>query len=333
MRDGRFALASAAATPGELLRRLHGLWGVGILADEDASLLELVTLLLDDGEPWVRAHAARILGDARHGATGAKLVRALNDESAVVQREAALALGKLQEPAAVEPLFELLAQVQDSDPALRCAAIIGLSGCASSEQLTAAIARDSVHARLGAVVALRRARHPAVALFLEDPEPLVVVEAARAIHDVPIPVAMTNLAGKLRHAVLEDNALTRRVLNANFRLGGSDRAQDLADFALREDARPEHRREALELLALWQEPPGPRPRAGRLAADPRPASPSTFCPTSATSSSARASKSPPPMSSTRSSPSLPGTAQVASTRTCCAGHAIPRGRSQSAPKP
>ena len=72
--------------------------------------------------------------------------------------------------------------------------------------------------RRAAVVALRRQQSPAVKVFLSDREPLVVLEAARAINDTPINQAMPALA-ELIDATQDEDAIARRVLNANFRLG------------------------------------------------------------------------------------------------------------------
>ena len=48
--------------------------------------------------------------------------------------------------------------------------------------------------RLAKLLALRRLGNPAVAYFLEDEDPQIVLEAARAINDVPIPAAFPQLA-------------------------------------------------------------------------------------------------------------------------------------------
>ena len=58
------------------------------------------------------------------------------------------------------------------------------------------------------------------------------------------------------------NGFIRRVLSANFRLGRPDRAAALAHFAADPSAPPAARREALDLLAQWAEPPGRDPFSG-----------------------------------------------------------------------
>jgi hypothetical protein len=55
---------------------------------------------------------------------------------------------------------------------------------------------------------------------------------------------------------LGDGPLARRALHASFRLGGDERARLLADVAARTEGDPRLRREALDLLARWEKPPG-----------------------------------------------------------------------------
>jgi quinoprotein glucose dehydrogenase len=64
--------------------------------------------------------------------------------------------------------------------------------------------------------------------------------------------ALADLLAELESA---ETALVRRVLNANYRLGGEERARALAGFAARADAETAHRVEALEMLAEWTDPP------------------------------------------------------------------------------
>src|SRR5213075_1992658 len=48
--------------------------------------------------------------------------------------------------------------------------------------------------RMGVCLALRRLQRAEVAQFLNDADPQIVLEAARAIYDVPIPAALEDLA-------------------------------------------------------------------------------------------------------------------------------------------
>jgi quinoprotein glucose dehydrogenase len=94
-----------------------------------------------------------------------------------------------------------------------------------------------------------------VADGLRDADPRIVLEAARAIHDMPIGAATPQLAALISdHS--DNDALLRRVLNANYRLGTPQHAQQLAGFAARSEAPLAMRLESLEMLAAWATPSG-----------------------------------------------------------------------------
>ena len=88
---------------------------------------------------------------------------------------------------------------------------------------------DSPAARMGVLLALRRLEDPAIAGFLSDPDPRSVLEAARAINDVPITAAFAGSGRGSRHFD-RGLPLLRRVLNANFRLGRAEHAALVAEF-------------------------------------------------------------------------------------------------------
>lgn len=132
---------------------------------------------------------------------------------------------------------------------------MALSAIATEEQLAGLAVHDSKHVRLAAVVALRRLESAALQGFLQDAENDVVVEAAIAIHDLPIAEAMPALAALVTQSSDVD-ALNRRVLNANFRLGTRDNARSLAAYAADPNRPLAMRREALEMLEDWESPKG-----------------------------------------------------------------------------
>ena len=78
----------------------------------------------------------------------------------------------------------------DSDPYLRHAGVMGLAGSGKTAAWMKAIHDESPAARMGVLLALRRLGDPEIARFLNDPDPRLVLEAARAINDVPIAAAM-----------------------------------------------------------------------------------------------------------------------------------------------
>ncbi len=250
-------LAVARDVDASQLARIHGLWGYGQLLRRGAAGSAGVVALLREADPEMRAQAAKMLGEA--ATTGAKtagrsLIPLLADAAPRVRLQAAIALGKYREPAAVDALFAL-AEKDATVPVLRHAAVTGLAGCATAAQLTVGQTQAAPHVRLVAVVALRRQASPAVAEFLRDADPLVVEEAARAIHDdLSIPAALPALAARLE-STPASAVITRRAINASLRVGTAATAARLLAFALNEAAPPEMRREALTTLRIWRSPP------------------------------------------------------------------------------
>ncbi len=249
-----------AATKGEgLFDRLHGIWGLGQLGRTKPAVLKELLPLFKDANPEVRAQVAKVCGESSYAADAPCLIglmRLLKDDSPRVKAHAALALVKCKQ--AVDPLFEILAQNADADPTLRHAVVIGLVEAADSNTLLEATNRPSSAERIGAVLALRRLSDPNVAAFLNDAEPLVTLEAARAIHDVPIPDAMPALAKLADKPGLSD-PLLRRVLSANFQLGQLEHAKAVASIAANPLFDDKLRVEAIAELLDWNTP-GPLDR-------------------------------------------------------------------------
>jgi quinoprotein glucose dehydrogenase len=261
--EGVRALSDAAYSAADLRARLHAIWGLGIAARRnDPQCAQVLWQLLLDPEAEVRANAARALGDA--GATGsiAMLEALLADPSQRVQLKAAIALGRLRSPSSIAPLVELLRRNDGADPVLRHAAVQGLLGCANPTELVALVGDASPQVRLGAVVALRRLRHLGIVPFLADLDERVALEAARAVYDEPIDGALAALASRLGSERALGHALVRRLLCANWRLGGEQRAQAVAALALDPAQGELERWEALHLLGCWIEPPGRDPLTG-----------------------------------------------------------------------
>jgi len=263
----QFALAARGATaeltavahqPDPLLARIHAIWGLGQIARKTPGALAPVLDLVDDPNPEIRAQLARVCGETALSAGDAVLVRLCRDPEPRVQSLTAIAAGKRKIKAAVEALFEILVQNADADPTLRHAAVMGLVGAATPEILIAARQRSTVAERLGAVVALRRLAHPGIAGFLNDPEPLVTLEAARAIHDVPILEAWPALASLITLPAQSD-PLLRRTLNANYRQGTAENARAVAAVAANASVGDAVRLEAIGELLDWNKP-GPLDR-------------------------------------------------------------------------
>ncbi len=249
-------LKVAQDTASPTLARIHALWGLG----QARTPLNARRLPLLDAKPRIRAQAAKVAGDLRVADSVPALIECLRDENARVRFHAAIALGKLGNASALEALVAMIDQNQDRDPFLRHAATLGLSGLRGAEALARLQGPRSVPVRVAAVVALRRLRSPLLAQFLNDPAPRVRREAAIAIHDdESVPQALPALArlldsiGKRTNDV--DEALVRRSLSANLRLGTPESGRRLMAYARRHEAPETLRIEALECLAAWNVSP------------------------------------------------------------------------------
>jgi len=237
------------------LASLHAVWGLGMAAEGDEPQLEYLHPFLRDSNPRIRAQVARVLGDHRYAPAAVRLIEALADEDAQVRLFAAIGCARLADARAVEALVQLARDSAATDPVLRHAAAYALASCASAAELLELGSDEDESLRLVAVVALRRQGNSAVGEFLEDASSRVVLEAARAIHDLPIEGAMEALAAKLTDGALTDEGLLVRALSASQRVGGEAQAAALGAFA-RDAGRPDRlRTEAVRMLASWSEPP------------------------------------------------------------------------------
>lgn len=252
------------------LARIHAIWGLGQLERKHkgrkGAIQETLIALLDDQDAEVRAQAIRILEDTYNSTVfdkqrvGAKLPSMLKDESPRVQYFAARALGTFGNASSVDGLLALLDRNRDEDPVLRHACVVALSRCVKSDQLKHWEKDRNVPAWIGIVLAMRRTRDPGLRRYVIDPDPRIMLEAARAIHDELIEEALPELAEVTDQPLTSDDpefldSLIRRVLNANFRIGRFSNANRVAAIASNTTLPDALRIEALEELKLWENPP------------------------------------------------------------------------------
>lgn len=245
-------LVRVAAKGNPQLARLHAIWGLGQIGRKQASVLESVVPLLSDADAEVRSQAAKVLGDAAYASAAKPLAALLKDAEARVRFFAVQAYGKLGRAGSIAPVLEVIRENADRDPYLRHAGVMALAQFPDPNELQAAAKDSSPAVRLATLLALRRQSNPAVGRFLNDAEPAIVDEAARAINDVPINDAMPALAALAGKSGLSDSTLFR-VINANFRLGLAEGVATIAaDAALPENVRVE----AVAALTDWAAPSG-----------------------------------------------------------------------------
>jgi len=256
-----FTKVLAPANP--LPARLHAVWGLGQIGARSSSALEAVAQVLRDPEPRLRGQAAKVLGEAKFSQAGDRLVELLKDPDVQVRFHGLMALGKVGSRAALEPIFSLIREDVHRDPFLRHAAVMALLGIGDLEAVRSHAKDQDPKVRMVVLLCLRRLADPGIVSFLNDPDRAIVIEAARAINDVPIESGNEPLARLLERDDLAHaegiEPLVRRAIHANFRLGGEDQVRAL--IALVADSRrsPSMREEALAALSDWEKP-NPRDR-------------------------------------------------------------------------
>jgi quinoprotein glucose dehydrogenase len=305
--EGRWALRDASrakyfAEPGpssaSLLANLHGVWGLGMLGRRGTDVVQDLVRIAGHPEAEVRTQVMIQLGELvqpfvpfgfgkswEHQTMPRVLRAGLSDHDPRVTFAAAIAAGKLRFPESVEPLLDLVREFGARDPTMRHAAVMGLLGCATGDDLLTMESDESADVRMAALLIMRRTQDADIARFLQDEDPLLVFEAARAIHDVPIQDGATSaLASMLTAREPDDEApesenpwpqnemFARRVIDANFRLGSEWSARALARLSQLRAGDDARRIEALELLAGWNEPSNTH----RIVGDWRPRPDPTF---------------------------------------------------------
>lgn len=285
-------LESIALSGTHRLQRIHALWALGnITRRGKANLVSSLAAVCRDRDEEVRVQLARVLGDSGSFPIDfERLVELTSDLSGRVRASAVAGLGKIRKipevqcEGASKRLIDLAATPDGEDPWLRHQLVIGLMRLNASGAAELARIHPSPSVRMVALLVDRWRRRPLIAQFLSDPDPLLVTEAARAIHDEPISEALPALADLLaRDRVLRianstetgggccgviaridpsersglvTQPLVRRVLNAAFRSGRVEDAEALAVFsASGEPGEPaslmELRAEAVQRLGEW----------------------------------------------------------------------------------
>lgn len=278
-RSGAAERFVAATRSANRLERLHGVWGLGILARRGAAILpveawddrpsprapeaeraavaRLLLPLLKDADADIRAQAVRALGESPLRAEEIGLGALLADTSPRVRLQAALAAARLADPSVLPQVVELIRANADRDPTLRHAGAFALERLALSPEAMDRLATDaSASVRLAACVALRRRADPAVTRFLADADPRVADEAIRAVGDRHLDAARPQVAALLD--TLGRRAwspfILRRLVHSAFRAGGEPNARRLLAVAANADLPLEVRAESLRLAGLWTQP-------------------------------------------------------------------------------
>ena len=268
----------AATKSARVLERVHGIWGLGILARRGAAIapgsawkgptpfasLEARTdaarrlvPLLAHADAEVRAQAVRALAEAPLKGDDLPLDKLILDSSPRVRAFAAITAARLGAERHLPAVLAMLKENADTDPVLRHAGSFAIDHLCKQPAAFDAVAKDdSPSVRLAAVVALRRRLDPSAARFVKDRSTLVADEAIRAVHDLRLEAGRPAVAALIDE--LGSRAWTtfmlRRLTHSAFRLGGEQNAARVVAVAADEKLPSEARAEALRLLALGANP-------------------------------------------------------------------------------
>ncbi|MEI6235916.1 MAG: HEAT repeat domain-containing protein [Planctomycetota bacterium] len=235
--------------------RLHAMWGLEMIARKHSlpQAIEALIPMLDDSDSAIKGQAAKMLGERHCEKAADGLVKLLKDGSPRVRFHATNALGKIGKRETIPAILQMVREAEDKDPFLRHAAVMALFWINDFEAILNAAKDSSQAVRMVSLLSMRRMERSEVGMFLTDKDATIVLEAARAINDVPISGAYSELAALIDQPSYSE-PLLKRVLNANFRLGTEATANALMRFAQQDAAHPTMRADALAMLGEWAKP-------------------------------------------------------------------------------
>ncbi|MEM7454974.1 MAG: PVC-type heme-binding CxxCH protein [Planctomycetota bacterium] len=277
-----------------LFSDLHALWGLGQIYRRTGAKISddkfnKIARTSSYSSPDFRAQLASLIGETRSNEIEFVLREYIyNDEDLRVKYAAGMAMAQVGYDLSIQAVVKLIEDNSGNDPMLRHAGAMALAGILARlepvprQAMMAGTLSSSSDFRLAFVVALRKLHRPDSILycvtreeaaavceqldigeFLLDEDPRVVLEAARAVHDLPVTDAMEELASCLGRVASTNSesdqiglgdAFVRRALNANFRVGLPENARRLAAFAADETQDPARRIDALKMLGEWASP-------------------------------------------------------------------------------
>lgn len=264
-----------ATKSAELIERIHGVWGLGILARRGAvprpfsefsdipatdlreKSANLLAAMLNDPDPEIRAQVLRVIGDAPLAGDTLPLGALLSDPSPRVRFFAAIAIGKFKALGQYSAVVDFIRRNNNRDLYLRHAGIYALQHITTKPfQLGAFHQEASPAVRLAALVALRRQNSTEVGRFINDPEPMIQDESVRAIYDKNMTALLPRVAALLDKRTNREwtTFMQRRLIHAAYRVGGTENATRLLAFIADENAPDDVRKEAIRLIKNWEEP-------------------------------------------------------------------------------
>ena len=189
------AFAGVARDGKDRLARFHAIWGLGQIGRKDAAAYKEILPLLKDGDSEVRAQAAKTLGEGRVAEATDSFIGAAEGPGTARAVLRGAGSGPRRRKKGVPAVLDMLRDNGDKDAYLRHAGVMALVGSGDRDAWMAAADDASPAVRMAVLLALRRTSDPEVARYLNDADPLLVTEAARAINDAPIDAGHAEAGG------------------------------------------------------------------------------------------------------------------------------------------
>lgn len=252
---GAAVFQKSLAQTANQLARVHAIWGISQLSRGENKYARALLPLLQDNDPEIRAQAAKWIGDIRYKEAGNNLIPLLKDSHSRARFFAAEALGRITYEPAINPLIEFLKDNNDEDAYLRHAGCLALARIGKADPMIALANNSSRALRIAAVVTLRRMGNAGITAFLNDSDEYIVTEAARAINDdLSINDALPALGNLLKNTRSTNEALVRRAINANLRVGTDEAMRNLLEYSVKQGNPAKMRAEAIATLSTWPKP-------------------------------------------------------------------------------
>lgn len=239
------------------LARLHGLWGLGQLSRKDNNYNSKLLPFAKDENWRVRAQVAKVLGESKDSGTFETVMQLVRDSNMRVQFFAATAAGKLGGDKSVDALIKVAESNNDKDIYLRHSVVAGLIYSAAKDKIYSYAGSSQPAVRRVVLLALARLKDPRITDFLNDNDVSIVQETIRAVDRTDVHEIVEKAAVALSNYKESEPNITaadqERIIQWNYRKGGVDSAQRLADFAVNEKAQSRLRQIALNDLSRWHE--------------------------------------------------------------------------------
>ncbi len=262
-----------------LFAQLHAVWGIGQMlrfgftpnTDQNRLLTARLETAMLGGPPEVRCQVCRLIGEQKITQLTQSLVIALTDENHHVRFHAVIALSKVAGGEKLDDIHQFIARNDDQDQMITHAGIMAMYHIVSEYQqrlnetddqqeflrnhpINTSLRYPSLGVHSACIVALRKLRSPLFGAGIGSQFERVALESARTIYEMPRRKPMQDMAMLLNRSPHRSTPFVRRLLHANFLLGGPENCTIIGRFIENSEHDLELRVEAMNLLADWLEP-------------------------------------------------------------------------------